>query len=49
MNKTAQRSVIPSTRDMTSVRHMLFLVTYMFLGSVLALSAASSAWAAGLA
>jgi hypothetical protein len=48
MDNTVRRSAIPSTTDSTSIGRILFLVTYMFLGSLLALSAASSAWAAGL-
>jgi hypothetical protein len=48
MDNTVRRSAIPSTRDSASIGRILFLVTYMFLGSVLALSAASSAWAASL-
>ena len=49
MGNSARRSVNPCTRDNTSVRHILFFVTYLFMGSLLALSAASSAWAAMIA
>jgi len=48
MGNSADRSVRPSTTDQTSLGRILFLVTYLFVGSVLALSAASSAWAAGI-
>jgi len=48
MNYAARRSVIPSTRGGMSVRRILFLVTYMFLGSMIALTGATSAWAASL-
>ncbi|MGB5409474.1 MAG: hypothetical protein WBN43_22145 [Thiogranum sp.] len=49
MGNTVGRSVMPSTTDKTSVGRILLLVTYLFVGSVLALSAASAAWAAGIA
>ena len=40
---------MPSTTEQPSIKHILLLVTYLFVGSVLALSAASSVWAAGSA
>ena len=49
MDRTAQGSVIPSRTDKISIGRILLLVTYLFAGSVLALSAAGSAWAASLA
>ena len=49
MEKIAQGSVMPSRTDNNSIGRTLLLVTYLFAGSVLALSAASSAWAASLA
>jgi hypothetical protein len=49
MDRTAQGSFIPSRTDKISIGRILLLVTYLFVGSVLALSAASSAWAASLA
>jgi len=49
MDKTTGRSVVRYTSGNASVGRILLLVTYLFVGSVLALSAASSAWAAGIA
>ena len=49
MDNKAQDSVLPSTSGNASIGRILILVTYLFVGSVLALSAASAAWAAGIA
>lgn len=45
MDNSERCAAHPSTRDKTSIRSILFLVTYLFVGSLLALSGASSAWA----
>jgi len=49
MEKIVQGPVVPSATDNTSIGRILLLVTYLFVGSLLALVAAGSVWAVSLA